>query len=148
MLPRTSFLARLIGLFLIVVSLAMLVQKQGLAPAISALVQDRTALLVVAMIGLAAGLAMILVHNVWSRGVLPVVVTLIGSFLMLRDALVLFLPPEALRALFDAFHVERFYTSTRSLICYRHPPDLRRFQSGVRGEEGAQPCLRGEAKAS
>ena len=109
MLPRTSFLARLIGLFLIVVSLAMLVQKQGLAPAISALVQDRAALLVVAMIGLAAGLAMILVHNVWSGGVLPVVVTLIGWFLMLRNALVLFLPPAALRALFDAFHVERFY---------------------------------------
>jgi hypothetical protein len=109
MLPRTSFLARLIGLFLIVVSLAMLVQKQGLAPAISALVQDHAALLVVAMIGLAAGLAMILVHNVWSGGVLPVVVTLIGWFLMLRNALVLFLPPEALRALFDAFHVERFY---------------------------------------
>ncbi len=109
MRPRTLFLARLIGLFLIVVSLAMLVQKQGLALAITALVHDRAALLVIAMIGLAGGLAMVLAHNVWSGGALPVIVTMIGWLLALRNALVLFLPAEALLALFDAFHVERFY---------------------------------------
>jgi hypothetical protein len=109
MLPRTLFLARLIGVFLIIVSLAMLVQKQGLAPAITALVHDRAALLVVAMIGLVAGLAMILAHNVWSGGVLAGAVTLIGWLLVLRNALILFLPAEALQALFDALHVERFY---------------------------------------
>jgi len=106
---RTLFLARLIGLFLIVVSSAMLVQKQGLAPAIGALVRDRAARLVAAMIGLAAGLAMILAHNVWSGGVLPVAVTVIGWMLVVRNALILFLPAEALQALFDALHVERFY---------------------------------------
>ena len=68
LLPRTRFLTRLIGLFLVIVSLAMLVQKEGLAPAIAALVHDRAALLVLAMIGLAAGLAMVLAHNVWSGG--------------------------------------------------------------------------------
>jgi hypothetical protein len=109
MLPRTQFLARLIGLFLIVVSLAMLVQKAGLATAIAALVHDRAALLVVAMLGLLAGLAMILAHNVWSGGVLPVVVTMIGWLLVLRNALILFLPADALVALFDALHVERFH---------------------------------------
>ena len=107
--PRTRFLARLIGLFLIIVSLAMLLQKQELVTAITTLVHDRAALLVVAMIGLAAGLAMILAHNVWSGGVVPVIVTVIGWFLMLRNALVLFLPAESLVALVDAFHIERFY---------------------------------------
>ena len=107
--PPTRFLARLIGLFLIIMSLAMLVQREGLAPAIIALVHDRAALLVVAMLGLVAGLAMVLAHNAWSGGVVPVTVTLIGWFLLLRNALVLFLPPDALLALFDAFHIERFY---------------------------------------
>jgi hypothetical protein len=106
---RTLFLARLIGVFLIVVSLAMLVQRQGVGPAITALVHDRAALLIVAMIGLAAGLAMVLAHNVWSGGVLPVVVTLIGWLLVLRNALILFLPADALLAVYDAFHVERLY---------------------------------------
>jgi len=109
MLPRTLFLARLIGLFLIVVSLAMLVQKQGIEPAITALVHDRAALLVIAMLGLVAGLAMVLAHNVWSGGVLPVTVTAIGWLLVLRNALILLLPAEALLALFDAFHVDQLY---------------------------------------
>ena len=55
--------------------LAMLVQKQGLAPAITALVHDRAALLVAAMIGVVAGLAMALAHDVWSGGVVAVAVT-------------------------------------------------------------------------
>jgi hypothetical protein len=109
MLSRTLFLARLIGLFLIVVSLAMLVQKQGLETAMTALVHDRAALLVVAMLGLLAGLAMILAHNVWSGGVLPVTVTVIGWLLLLRNALILVLPAGALVALFDALHIERLY---------------------------------------
>jgi hypothetical protein len=109
MLSRTLFLARLIGLFLIVVSLAMLVQKQGLETAMAALVHDRAALLVVAMLGLLAGLAMILAHNVWSGGVLPVTVTVIGWLLLLRNALILVLPAGALVALFDALHIERLY---------------------------------------
>ncbi|HXJ81533.1 MAG TPA: hypothetical protein VMS64_22985 [Candidatus Methylomirabilis sp.] len=109
MSAKTRYLARLIGWFLIIVSLAMLVQKQGLALAITALVHDRAALLVAAMVGLAAGLAMVLAHNVWSGGVVPVAVTVIGWFLMLRNAFILFLPAESLVAVFDAFHIERLY---------------------------------------
>jgi hypothetical protein len=109
MQPRTLFLARLIGLFLIVVSLAMLVQKQGLAPSFEALIHDRVALLIIALIGLVAGLAMILAHNVWSGGVLPVAVTVIGWLLALRNALILLLPAHALVALFEALHVEQLY---------------------------------------
>jgi hypothetical protein len=43
---RTVFLARLVGLFLLVFSLAMLVQRGAIEPALYALVEDRAALLV------------------------------------------------------------------------------------------------------
>ena len=38
---RTRFLARLVGTFLVIVSLAMLVQKPGLAPATTAVIERR-----------------------------------------------------------------------------------------------------------
>ncbi len=108
MQPRTLFLARLAGLFFLFVSLATLVQAGTMGLAINALVHDRAALLVVGMMGLLGGLAMVLAHNVWSGGPLPVIVTLIGWWLLIRNMLLLFLPAQAIVALVDAFHIERF----------------------------------------
>jgi hypothetical protein len=106
---RTVFLARLVGLFLLVLSLAMLVQRGSIEPAVYALVEDRAALLVVAMLGVVGGLAMVLAHNIWSGGPLPVIVTLVGWSLLIRNSLLLFLPSEAVVALFAAFHVDQLY---------------------------------------
>src|ERR1700686_325102 len=53
-----------------------------------------------AIISLALGLAMILGHNVWSGGALPVVVTLVGWLILAKGLLLLFLAPEALSRLF------------------------------------------------
>jgi hypothetical protein len=43
----------------------------------------------------AVGLAIILTHNVWSGGALPVIVTLIGWLTLIKGLLFLFLPPPA-----------------------------------------------------
>ncbi len=66
MSPRTVFLARLIGPFAILLSLSELVHKQQTVETAAALVRDRPLLLMIAMMGLLAGLAMVLAHNVWS----------------------------------------------------------------------------------
>jgi len=76
--------------------------------AINALIHDRAALLFVATMGLLGGLAMVLAHNVWSGGPIPVIVTLIGSWQLIRNVLLLFLPAEAVVAIVDALQVERF----------------------------------------
>jgi hypothetical protein len=63
------------------------------------------------LIALVAGLAMVLRHNVWSGGALPVVVTLVGWTIFLRAVLLLFLPSETVANLLAAvdfaglFHV-------------------------------------------
>ena len=87
----------------------MLVQRGAIEPALYALVEDRAALLVVAMIGLLGGIAMVLGHNIWSGGPLPVIVTVIGWSLLIRNALLLLLPAEAVVALFETLHVDRLY---------------------------------------
>jgi hypothetical protein len=63
-------------------------------------IADRPLMLTYAIISLAAGLAMILGHNVWSGGSLPVIVTLVGWLILAKGLLLLFLTPDALTRFF------------------------------------------------
>ena len=97
----TLFLARLLGLFTIILSLAISLNRAGIVAAIERMRRDSATLLIVELIGLAVGLAMILSHNVWYGGVLAIVVTLVGWFIFLRAAVLLLLPPETIEKIFE-----------------------------------------------
>jgi len=119
MSPRTVFLARLIGPFAILLSLSELVHKQQTVETAAALVRDRPLVLMIAMMGLLAGLAMVLAHNVWSGGALPVVITLFGWILLIRGAVMLFLSPEAVAGMLEFFRFEQllyFYAGVTLLL--------------------------------
>src|SRR5260370_20946195 len=98
MSTRTIFLARLIGLFAILLSLSEFLNKQATVETAAALVRDRPLLFILAMLGLLAGLAMVLAHNVWSGGALPIVVTLFRWIPLIRGAPLVFLSPAAVAA--------------------------------------------------
>jgi hypothetical protein len=102
----TVFLARFIGLFTVLLVVALLVRGSG---TVEAAVADRPAMLIYAIISLAAGLAMILGHNVWSGGALPVVVTLVGWLILAKGLMLLFVTPDALNQLFDHMHYGEHY---------------------------------------
>jgi hypothetical protein len=107
---RTTFLSRLIGLYCIVVSLSMFTNKQATVETVTALINNRPLLYVVGVMAVAAGLAMVLSHNVWSGGALPVIVTLIGWATLIKGALFLFLSPEAEARVFLAgLHYEAYF---------------------------------------
>jgi uncharacterized membrane protein len=57
MSARTTFLGRLIGLYLILISLAMAAHKQATVESMNALVYNAPVLFVVGVIAVAAGLA-------------------------------------------------------------------------------------------
>jgi hypothetical protein len=78
MAARTIFLSKLIGLYCIVIAVAMSVDKPATVNAI-----------------VAAGLALVLSHNVWRGSALAVVVTLIGWLTLVKGALFLFSPAPA-----------------------------------------------------
>jgi hypothetical protein len=107
---RTAFLGRLIGLYLIFISLAMAAHKQTTIESMNALVHNPPVLFVIGVIAVAAGLAMVLGHNIWSGGVLPVIVTLTGWLLLSKGVLLLFLSPEAVYGLLlAASRFEQFF---------------------------------------
>ena len=102
----TVFLARFIGLFTVVLVVALLVRGSA---TVEAAVADAPVMLVYAIISLAAGVAMILGHNVWSGGALPVVVTLVGWLILAKGIMLLFVTPEALKQIFDHMQYGEHY---------------------------------------
>jgi hypothetical protein len=105
MSTHTAFLSKLIGLFLIFGALAMLLHEQSGIATVTSLIHDRPSVLIIGMLGLVTGFAMVLTHNVWSGGVLPVLVTLVGWTILFRGALVLFLSPDRLLNLVELVHL-------------------------------------------
>jgi len=97
----TIFLARLIGLFTVLLIAALVLRGSSM---VETLIADRPLMLTYAIISLAIGLAMILGHNVWSGGALPVVITLVGWLILAKGLLLMFLTPEALTQFVERVH--------------------------------------------
>jgi len=100
MSSRTLFLSRLIGLYCILIGLSMMTRGQATVETVTGLLQNSAMTLILGVITLAAGLAMVLAHNIWSGGALAVVVTLVGWMALTKSLFFLFLPHEMEAGLF------------------------------------------------
>jgi hypothetical protein len=100
------FLSRLIGLACLILGAAMLIYEPPLVSAVELAARDRSALFTLGGGGIIAGLAIVLTHNVWRRGLCPLVVTAVGWFMLIRGVLMVSLPTGFLLKL-DA--VSHFY---------------------------------------
>ncbi len=95
MAERTAFLGKLIGIYCILLALAMGINKQATILTVAALVHDVALMFVMGLILVATGVAMTLRHNIWSGGALPVIVTIVGWLTLLKGLAFLFFPPPA-----------------------------------------------------
>jgi len=68
---------------------------------VDAALANQPVMLTYGMISLALGLAMVLGHNVWSGGALPVVVTLVGWLILAKGLALMLVPPEAMTAFYS-----------------------------------------------
>jgi hypothetical protein len=92
--PRTVFFGKLLGLYLIAISLTMFAHAQATVEIMKGIIQDPPLLFIAGLMGVTAGLAIVLAHNLWSGGVLPIIVTLFGWASLLKGMLLLVLSPE------------------------------------------------------
>ena len=109
MSSRTIFLSKLIGLYCILAASALIAHREASVAMVNELVRNPPMLFILGMIPAAAGLAMVLGHNVWTGGALPVVVTLIGWNTLIKGLLFLFLSPEATTDLLETLHYGQLY---------------------------------------
>jgi hypothetical protein len=86
---------------------------------VSSCVQIRALLFLVELLGLAAGLAIVLGHNLWSSGLPALIITLIGWLTLIRSIILLFLSPEAIGRFIKAVcGTSRTITSLRLFRCW------------------------------
>ena len=97
----TIFLARSVGIFAVLLTASLLLRGSA---TVAAAVADEPVMLVYAIASLALGIAMILGHNIWTGGALPVVVTLVGWAIMAKGLVLLLLPPGTLIWLLENSH--------------------------------------------
>jgi hypothetical protein len=107
MSTRTIYLARLIGLTVLLCAAGLLVRGNAL---IMATVANGPVLLVYAVFSLAAGLAIILGHNVWFGGTLSVVVTLAGWLIFAKGLVLLLIAPERWAVLLERMQYSHHYS--------------------------------------
>jgi hypothetical protein len=105
----TIFLAKLIGLFTIILSVFMLGAKKTAIDLVDGLINDRPALFVLELVGIAAGLAMVIGHNIWSGGALAIVVTLVGWLLLIRSIVWMALPQRTMKRIVKMVNLEKNY---------------------------------------
>jgi hypothetical protein len=88
------FLGKLLGLYCIALSIPLVVHPQTTLEIMKAIIQNRPLLFISGLMGMTAGLAIVLAHNVWSGGALPVIVTIFGWAALVKGMLLLVLSPE------------------------------------------------------
>jgi hypothetical protein len=105
----TIYLSRLIGILALGVATTMLLDKPTFVATAEAIFQDRALMLARGLVGIGLGTGIVLVHNIWTRGPWPLVVTLFGWMLLLRGVWVLLLPADLLEQFVAAFHFLDFF---------------------------------------
>lgn len=106
--PRTIFLARLLGLSLVLIGLAIITHANSTVLKVTELVHNSPVILLWSMIMLIAGLALILAHNVWRGGPTTVLITIIGWITLIKALLLLFLPTTMAMQFIGSFAFAHF----------------------------------------
>ncbi len=107
---RTVFLARLFGLYCLIMAAAMLSQPEAFVTIVHALMADASLVLIAGVFTLFGGLAIVLLHNYWSGGALTIIITLLGWLTLIKAVVLVALPSTKLVAMYGGV------TSTHLLI--------------------------------
>jgi hypothetical protein len=81
----------------------MMPNRKTMVDAVNALIRSPPLVLLAGALGLVIG------HNVWSGGALPVVVTLVGWASLIKGVALLALPAGQMAKLYEALRYERFH---------------------------------------
>jgi hypothetical protein len=107
-MPLTYFIAQLVGLLLLSIGASILFQRKVFMKVLNDITENRTTLFMVGVVLLFSGLLVVLSHNIWNAGFLPLVVTVIGWALILRGLVSMFVPGHGVARMVRWLKVEEF----------------------------------------
>jgi hypothetical protein len=105
----TIFLGKLLGLHLVAISAGMLARKRRTLETLDDMASNGAWMLFSGMAATAAGLALVLGHNVWTGGALTTVVTLVGWAALLKGLSLLMIPTRIMASAYKSMGFERYF---------------------------------------
>jgi hypothetical protein len=108
-MSSTIFLGRLLGLYLVAISVSMLVHRRRTLATLDEMARSGPWMLFSGMVATAAGLAVVLAHDVWSGGALAIAVTIAGWAALLKGVALLLAPAERMADAYKGAGFERFF---------------------------------------
>jgi hypothetical protein len=105
----TKYFARLIGLWVVLTVLGIAANRQASFDALNAFFSDPALMWITGIFTVLVGLVIVVAHNYWTGGVLPVLVTLYGWVALIKGLLFVWLPSSAQTEFYRALHFEKFY---------------------------------------
>jgi len=109
MTATTIILGKLLGLYLVAISIGMLANRKRTIATLDEMARSGPWMLFSGMVATAAGLAVVLGHNVWNGGMLPIVVTLVGWAALMKGITLLLVPPERMADAYKGIGFERYF---------------------------------------
>jgi vacuolar-type H+-ATPase subunit I/STV1 len=105
----TIYLAKLLGLNCVIVSLELSLNRKSTITTVNEWMRNPPLMMLTGVITLAMGLALVIGHNVWSGGALPVTVTVLGWLTLIKGLTFLALPPDKAASFYESLRYERLY---------------------------------------
>jgi hypothetical protein len=101
--------AQLIGLSLVVVSTAMLSRSRSMIVMVERLLENPPVMYVLGLIQMIGGLTMVLTQDAASGANLPLVMSLVGWWFLIRGGMLMFMSPEAIWSLVDSIELPKYH---------------------------------------
>jgi hypothetical protein len=105
----TKFIAKLLGLWMVLTMLGMAADKTGTVEALNGFFNDPGLMWVTGVFTMLVGLAIVVGHNRWSGGALRVAVTIVGWVILIKGLAFVWLPPTAQTLFHQSLHFAQFY---------------------------------------
>src|SRR5579864_7463994 len=105
----TQYLARLLGLWIVLTELGMVANRQTTIDALNAFFASPAIMWVTGVFTMLVGLAIVVVHNRWSGSPATVIVTLYGWSATVKGLTFVWLPMRAQLGFYQALKFPRFF---------------------------------------
>ena len=100
MSPLTLFLAKVFGVFGVLMCAAFVARPKASIATIQSMTANPGLILVTGIFTMAAGVATVIGHNLWSGGALAIAVTALGWVALIKGLVLVVAPPAALSAFY------------------------------------------------
>jgi len=97
------FLAQFLGSLFIIVAASMLIQRQKMLEIMESFISSHASLFIIEVLSIAAGLALVINHNVWTGSTAEIIITLLGWIFIIRGIVGMFLSYLTMHTIFRSF---------------------------------------------